>query len=326
MLAYLKANVPEPYSGGTPIQENIVYDGLIGGAYNKGKTFNITQKQTDESLQFNIKFFEVGVTLYKEDIQVINKGPAAAYKIIDSKMNNAYMTIGAHQSIALYLNGKNAGYTANFNGLAEALNDNSTNSWDGNTYATYGGLTRGGKVGSAVNSVPVNVAGVIEYNVLEENFSAACFGNVEPNIGMTTALGFSYIREKFQTQQRFTNSVDANIGFRGMEFQGAMLMKSRYCPGTAISASSDPIAVGYLDETSAGVVTAYPTLTAESLFWINARKPYANLYISDDPEFAYGFTGFKPHQQNNEIAGQVLCAAQVTFAPRYHKQLYGITG
>ena len=103
-------------------------------------------------------------------------------------------------------------------------------------------------------------------------------------------------------------------------------MKSRYAPGTAISAASDPIAVGFLEESSGGVVTAYPTMTSETLFWLNARKPYANLYVSTDPEYAYGFTGFKPSQGNTEIAGQVLYAGALTFAPRYHKQMYGITG
>lgn len=119
-------------------------------------------------------------------------------------MNAAYMTIGAQMAIGLYMNGQAAGYTTNWNGLAEALNDNSTNSWDGSTYSTYGTITRGGAVGSALNSVPVNVGGTIELPTLEESFAAACFGTVEPNIGVATALAYSYIKEKFQTQQRST--------------------------------------------------------------------------------------------------------------------------
>ena len=325
LFAYLKANVPEEYDGGRFIAENFVYDGLIGGPYRKGKQFDTTQPQVEQQLQFVPKFWEVGITLFKEDIQVINKGGNAAFRIIESRTNNAYMTMGAQQAIGLYLNDSVAGYEANWHGLAMALNDNSTNSWDGQTYSTYGTITRGGAVASALNSVPVNVGGVIEYNVLEENFSAACFGAIEPNIGLTTALGFSYIREKFQTQQRFTNT-QVDIGFRGMEFQGAVLMKSRYAPGTAISASSDPVAVTFMKQMSEGALTVYPTVSAETLWWINARKPYACLYVSTDPEYAYGFTGFKPAQGNTEVVGQVLCSGAVTFAPRYHKQLYGITG
>lgn len=236
------------------------------------------------------------------------------------------MSIGAHMSIGLYLNGINAGYTPNWNGLPEALNDNSTASWDGNTYSTYGTITRGGAVGIALNSAPVNVGGTIEMPTLEESYAAACFGTIEPNIGVTTALGYSYIKEKFQTQQRFNDTQEPKINFNGLHFNSAVLMKSRYAPGTYISGTGDPIAVTYIKQMSGGALIAYPTVTAETLWWINARKPYSNFYVSDDPEFGFGFTGFKPGQGNTKVAGQVLFAGAATWAPRYHKQLYGITG
>ena len=236
------------------------------------------------------------------------------------------MTIGAHMSIAQYLNGQNAGYTANFNGLAEMLNDNSTASFDGNTYSTYGTITRGGAVGNALNSAPTNVNGTIELPNLEATYAQASFGSIEPNIGVTTQLAYSYIKEKFQSQQRFNDTQDPKINFNGLKFNSAVLMKSRYCPGTYISGSGDPIAVKYLTQTSNGAVTAYPTLTAETLWWLNARKPYINFYISNDAEFSFGFTGFKPGQGNTKVAGQVLAAVCLTGSPRYHSQVYGITG
>lgn len=326
LLAYQKANVKEIFDGGRYIGENFIYDGMIGGPYLQGKNFDITEKQVEQQGQFNVKFFEVNVTLSKEDIQVINKGPNAAFRLIESRMNNAYMTIGAHMAISQYLNAQVANYTANMAGLAEMLNDGSNASWDGNVYATYGTLTRGGAIGNALNSVPVNVGGVIEYNTLEETFADACYGNIEPNIGITTAKGYSYIKEKFQTQQRFNDTQDPKIGFNGLKFNSAVLMKSRYAPGTYISGTNDKIATGFIKEMSEGALLAYPTVTAETLFWLNARKPYMNFYMSNDPEFSLGFTGFKPAQGNTKVAGQVLCACCMTGNPRYHKQLFGITG
>lgn len=328
MLAYLKLNVREDYDGGRFIGENFYYGGLIGGSYLQGKEFDITEPQIEQQLQFNVKFFEVNITLSKEDIQVINKGPNAAFKIIESRMTNAYMTIGAHMAIGLYLNGINANYTPNWNGLPEALQNGAagTASWDGNTYATYGTITRGGAVGVALNSTPINVAGTIELNTLEESYADACFGTIEPNIGVTTALGYSYIKEKFQTQQRFNDTQEPKINFNGLHFNSAVLMKSRYCPGTYISAAGDPIAVTYIKQMSNNALLVYPTVSAETLWWLNAKKPFANFYVSDDPEYGFGFTGFKPGQGNTKVAGQVLFAGAVTFAPRYHKQLYGITG
>ena len=206
LLAYLKLNVRDDFDGGTLIQEGFFYDGLIGGPYSKGQEFNITEKQVEQAIQLNMKFFEVNVTMSLEDIKVLNKGPRAAFKLIDSRMTNAYMTMGAQMSILQYLNGQNAGYPSNFNGFAEALNDNSTASFDGNTYATYGGITRGGSVPPALNSIPINVAGAIEYNTPEETYGTASFGNIEANLGVTTVLGYSYVKEKFQTQQRLNDA------------------------------------------------------------------------------------------------------------------------
>ena len=154
----------------------------------------------------------------------------------------------------------------------------------------------------------------------------------QPNLGVTTVKGYSYIKEKFQTQQRFNDTQDPAIGFNGLKFNSATLIKSRYCPGSDIAtagSSSNKTAVAYLTQMSNGAVTSYPSLavaSSETLFWLNARKPYFNFYISDSPKFGFGFTGFKPAQGNTKVAGQVLAACNITFRPRYHKQLYGITG
>ena len=330
LLAYLKLNVREDFTGGSLIAENFLYDVMIGSSYLKGKEFDITEKQVEQQCQFNMKFFEVNVTLSLEDVEVLNKGPMAAFRLIDSRMTAAYMSIGAYMSVGLYLNGQAAGYTPNFNGLAEMLNDNSTASWDGSTYSTYGGITRGGQVGTALNSVPTNVAATIEYNTLEETYGNATFGNIEPNLGVTTVLGYSYVKEKFQTQQRFNDTQDPKIGFNGMKFNSATLIKSRYTPGSYLSAATqttgDKAAGNYVVIMSNGSVTAYPTITTETLWWLNARKPFLNFYVTNSPKFGFGFTGFKPAQGNTKVSGQVLAGVAMTGNPRYHQQLYGISG
>lgn len=338
LLAYLKLNLREDWEGGSLIQENFQYKNLKGGFYQKGKTFDGSEIQVEQGMQFIPKTMEVGVTLQKEDIQVFNRGELAAFRLIDSRMTNAYMTAGAFLAIGQYLNGQ-GNFLANVNGLAEALNDGTTASWDGSTYNTYGGITRGGQVGRALNSPPINVGGTIEYNVLEESYTAGSFGNIEPNLGATTPLGYSFIKEKFQTQQRFNDTQDPAIGFNGLKFNSGTLIKSRYLPGTGVGgagSASDGIgtagtdanvtAVDFITQTTNGTVTTYPTVTGETLFWLQARKPFLNFYVSTDPEFGFGFTGFKPHQLNTSLIGQVLVACNLTLHPRYHRQLYGITG
>src|SRR5882762_10329631 len=138
LIAYLKLNVRENFGGGLFIQEGFTYDNMIGGPYLKGKEFDITEKQVEQAKQLQIKFFEVNVTLSQEDVEVLNKGPLAVFNLIDSRMTTAYQTLGIQMAIAQYLNGINAGYTSNFNGLAEAINDGTNVSWDNATYTTYG--------------------------------------------------------------------------------------------------------------------------------------------------------------------------------------------
>lgn len=328
LIAYSKQNLREDFTGGRLIGENFNYNGLIGGFFLQGKEFNISEPQVEQELQFNIKAAEVNVSFNKFDVQVLNKGENAIYRLIDGRMEIAYQTLGAQLEIGMYLNGQRAGYTACFNGMAEALNDGSTASWDGQTYSTYGTITRGGAVGNSINSTPTNVAGPIEYTTLETTYAQASFGPeiYEPNLGVTTYLAYSYIKTRFQTQQRFNDTQDPKIGFNGMKFNSATLVRSRYAPGTYISGTGDPIATGLFQQMSNGALTAYPTVTAETLWWVNARKPFFNFYVSNDAEFGFGFTGFKPGQGNIKLAGQVLAGCQVTWFPRYHAQLYGITG
>lgn len=334
---YLRDNLREDFTGGSTINEDFIYGGMIGGGYQKGKTFNIAQKQTEQQLRFDLKYSQVSVPLYQEDIQVLNKGSLAAIKLLKARIDQGYMTLGANVSIGSYLNGLNAGYTANVDGLAEILNDGLTASWDGNIYTTYGGLTRA-TYAPSLSSVPVNLnGGSIEYDTIDLQYMDAFYGsgNYEPNLLVTTPKGFSYIKSKFQTQQRFQDvKLDVGVGFRGLQFNGATVVATRYAPGSYLTGptgagTADPIATQYLQETSNGAVTVYPVgslgNTGETLFILNARKPFLNYYVSNDPTFGGGFRDFIPSANNTILVGQVLLAHQMTGHPRYHRQLFGFS-
>ena len=310
LLAYLKSNQPETFPGGSAIQENFMYGTLIGGAYAKGATFDITRVQHTTGATFQPKFYEVNVTEFKEDLQVTVKGPHAVFSMVDADMANAALTMSAILAIALYNNGQDAGYTNSLNGLAEAINDGSVASWNAGTYTSYGTLTRSGTIGSALNSTPVSIGGSLTYNAMEEYYSTAVIGTEEPNLGVTTNLGYAYIKEKFQPQQRFTEE-DIKIGFRGLRFNSSLIMRSQYCPGT--QGANDP------------KLGLYYTSAGETLWFLNTK--YFRLWVTDDPEFAFGFSGFKPAQDSNVVAGQYFFSGNLTCqAPRLQKQLYAITG
>ena len=47
LIAYLKLNTRESFTGGTLIQEGFTYAPLIGASYLKGKEFTSTEKQVE---------------------------------------------------------------------------------------------------------------------------------------------------------------------------------------------------------------------------------------------------------------------------------------
>lgn len=338
---FLRENLKESFDGGSSINEDFLYNSMIGGPYAKGKKFNIAQRQTEQQLRFDVKLLQVSVPLYQEDFQVFNKGGLAAVKLLKARIDQGYMSAGAFVSILTYLNGINAGYTANVNGLVEALNDGSTAGWDGNTYTTYGTLTRA-TYAPSLNSVPTVVAGALQYDTVDQAYMRAFYGSgqYEPNLIVTTPTGFSYLKSKFQTQQRFQDTkLEVGVGFRGLAFNGATVVASRYCPGSYLTGpagagTADPVATTVLSEMSspgggAPSVTAYPVgslgNSGESLWILNARKPFLNYYVSNDPTFGGGFRDFIPEAASTIVVGQVLLAHQLTVFPRYHNYLYGFS-
>ena len=328
--AYLRRNLEEGFPGGTLIQTGFTHDVMPGGPYARGEEFDISERQVEQSLRHEPRLLYADVTLSLEDIEIFNRGPNAAFSLLDSRMTSAYMSMGAFIGIGIYMEGQNANFVKNFNGLAEAINDGSTNSWDGNSFTTYGGITRGGSVGVSLNSNVTSLSGAkITYDNLEDTYSNASFGLYEPNLGVTTVIGFSAIKKRFQTQQRFNDTQDPAIGFNGLKFNSATIVKSRYVPGSAISASTRTVgfreAFQYVDQMSGGGLAAYPTVSNETLFWLNARKPFLRFFVSDSRLFQFGFTGFKPAQGNTKVAGQVLFSGNLVLQPRYHAQVVNFT-
>jgi hypothetical protein len=314
LLAYLKANQIERFSGGRKIQENFIYGNLSGGAYALGDTFETLARQTDTGATFDPKHYQVNVTLFKEQIQVYNKGPEAVFSIVDSKMVNAALTMSAILAIAVYNEGQSAARALHINGLAEILNDAVVNSWTGALYATYGTLPRGGTIGAAMNSrmtaPAANVAGPITYKILEEAYNSLVIGAEHADLIVTTNLGMSYIKEKFQPQWR-VETQDPKIGFNSLVFNGARIIQSQYAPGT--QGVNDAVLGNYL------------AAAGETLFLLNTK--YFRFWVTDDPEFGFGFSGFKPAQNNSMVAGQYFYAGNITCqAPRLSRHHYGITG
>lgn len=317
------------FDGGVAMQYPFLFRPLVGGAYAPGSSFNIDKVDTIAATLFREKFYEVNVTEVKEEIQVRNRGPQAVFSLIDADMKNAMMTITTIIAIAAWRHGQAAGGSVvddrsiEINGLSEALNDGTVYSWDGNIFSTYGAQARNGSVGAALNSVPRwmgqsnGAAGKITYEVVEDMYQTASQGNLAPDLGVTSKRGMTLLKNTIQVQQRFAQETDPRYGFEGLRLNKALITKDDYCP-SAYYGVNDPNLGNYLTGTITNTLTGTPagqfpnstdapTLTVgEVLFMLNTDTWL--LRVSTDPEYQFGWTGFKVGQDNTRVSGQVLAS------------------
>ncbi len=342
-LAYLRAHALTDFTGGANTRFTFLYAPMIGGSYARGDNFNITKRQTLAGAKFDPKLYEVSVPEYLEDLEILNKGPLAVFSLIDTDLANAMHTISAIVAIAMSLHGQASGSGVvgnrpkDINGWIEAVNDGVTNGWEGSYFANYGTAPRNSVIGSALNSIPywngtqAGAAAPISYQVLEETYQDASIGREEPNLGVMNKAIYAYIKERIQPQQRFAQERDPFFGVSGMKMNSAMLLKDDYFP-SAKYGKNDPDLGNYLTSTftshsSVGTGSNMPTATTltvgEVFAWFNTKKWL--LRISNSSLFGFGFTGFKPAQDNTRVVGQILAALNLEcVAPRLQKQVFGI--
>lgn len=227
----------EEVMGGLNWNDNIEYDVQDGGPYSKGQELPADQRQIEQALQFLPKFNVVMIPFYKEDIRVFNVAgdPTVIINLVTERVDSAFVQMGAQTAIQRYLQGQTGSYVKFPNGLLEASSDGINPGWDGNTYPVYGTLTRSLYGGRMLSPKPYNFAGgSINLAIIESMYQSVNFGSgkYECNVITTTPTGYGFIRSNFQTQQRFQNVETGKGGFRGLEYNGAVLYASRYAPGS----------------------------------------------------------------------------------------------
>lgn len=349
LMSFLDENCLDEVEGGSTWNDNVEYDVQDGGSYAKGQDLPADQRQIEQQLRFDPKFQTVLIPFYKEDIKVLNSGPLAVVKLVEERVDSAYMQLGAQTAIQLYMQGQNGNYVKLINGLLEALSGGNGDAaynnaggvgWDGAAYALYGTLTRATYGGRMFAPCPYNFnGGNITLPVMETMYQSVNYGSgeYEPNIILTTAKGQGYIRQNYQTQQRFQNVTVGKAGFRGLEYNGATILASRYAPGTHLSGpagagTNDRVATRYLSYTTGGLVAAYPVgslgNSGESIWFMNARKPMIKYRISKNSPFngSLDDDGFIPSAGNTKIVGKILLAHNLTVLPGYHCYGYGFVG
>lgn len=312
------------FPGGTKIQRGIMYAELNGGFFEKGETFNIAYVKTDTAFEIAIKYAHVNVTLYGTD-DVLNRGRNAAFSQVELKFANASLTMAKLLAQTMYKDGQTSGGTGvlssskHFDGLLAWIDD-------GNDYGSYsvatdstksflavGGITRDDLFATAptfagATTPDAGLAGANAY--VDRNFAAftalnlqtafgkAWYGNDFPDIIVSTQTFWNKVWNTAQPNQRYfdDNSDVAKVGFRAFRFNGISdVVVDKYMP----SDGTYGVALG-----------------------LNTN--YIEFYVTDNPKFQFGFTGFKDAQNSIDMAGQFLYAGNLLVSnPRTCFKLVG---
>lgn len=330
-MAYVKRNCLAKYAGGPSWQENFLYDMMNVAAYNPGDTFDFEQHQIFTGGTVTPRFYNVSVPALIEKVKLELAGPEAVFNYVDTLMQTAALTMSAKLAIDIFRDGQAAGTghstdrSKYINGFDEAFCDGATAGPLGNYFPTYLTLTRNdANIGSALNSsklassgfVAGNVAGPISYPYLEQAYNSCVYGTESPDLLITTNKGMSLIKLAFHSQQRYEGT-SADFGFQGIKFNGATIFQDRYAPGSDLVSAPEASKLGRGTSGSAEIA-------AETLYFLNTK--YIRFYLSTDPLFSFGFTGFLPAQDTSLVVGHYRFAGNLTVqAPRLMRVLWGIS-
>ena len=298
------------FTGGTYIQRPLVYAELNGDWFSKGDTFNIAYVTTDTALTVNVKSCEVNVTLYGLD-DVLNRGPHAAFSMVETKFANASMKMAKLLATAFYQDGQSSTSPPFTGALSGTKSLDGLLAWidDGNSYGSYtsvgdqtqsflavGGITRTNLLATApsftTGITPISAVqglnsycyrGYSAYSVNDINtaYGAAWFGNDYPDLMVGTQTAYNKIWNTLQPQQRYyDNQSDVGkVGFQSFRFNASEVVIDKYIPSDG---------------------------TNGMLLGLNTN--YIELYVSENKKFQFGFTGFKEAPNSIDIAGQFLFA------------------
>jgi hypothetical protein len=329
LMAFIKRNCLQRYEGGPSWQENFMYGIQDVYAYTPGDTFALNQRQVATGTTVTPRYYVVPVSAFIEKIKIEMNGPQAVFDYVDLLLQNAAMSMSAYLAIDAYKWGQNVGgvdRSTRLNGLEEALADGTTTGAHGIAFPNYLTLSRTtdpsrDAIQAKQTGPDADVAGPLSYATLEHTWNSVVIGQETPDLMVTTNKGMSYIKTTFQAQQRFEGT-SQDFGFQGIKFNGSVILQDQYCPGTETPSTEEAskLEAVALDGSSYGSGTLS---TGETLWFLNTK--YIRFYVSTDPLFGFGFTGFLPAQNNSVVVGRYHFAGNMTnVGPRYSRVLFGI--
>jgi hypothetical protein len=254
-----KAGVLDPFLGGSGMFEGFIYGRPQGAAVAPGSTVTVTRQQQNTGMKFLPKAYVSWIPIDDWELDdgtgtggVINSGPsliADQYQICIETMT---LMINTMLEMDSFRHGQAAGTNIsdnrilNSNGLDEALNNGTDPSPFGNIYATYGGNTRNGVIGPALNSTPLwlgataagastsslatNGTGQIDVNALTRMWAQCIVTGGHPDLGITNVFGFTAIVNALDAQRRNTDMKKFDIAYEAVTFNGMEIYADPLAP------------------------------------------------------------------------------------------------
>ena len=332
----------DEYLGGTIMQEPFQYNRVAGGAIAPGSDVTVVQRQILAATGFTPKLYVEQVPLNLWQTNVVNSGPAARVKLADLYMSNAVQALNTDLGIDFYRHGQAApsGVGDNrvvfINGAAEAMNDGVTNSWDGNYFTYYGGQLRNGTIGNVLNSIPIwfgdqlGNTGQISYKSIVEMYLNCVQA---PDIAVCNKALYSYLLERQEPKQNFSQEKDVSIGITGLKFLESYIHVDKLCPSTKYgqilpSGLSQTTAIQPSSFTSSGSPSSISNLPAtqtinpgEVIFFF--RTAGWKIRPTTDEEYNFNFTPPIRSQTNPDLIVMFLKAGINFYTPSPRDNVHG---
>lgn len=372
LLRYLRASGAfDPFGGGAAMQVPQIYQGAPGGSLFPGEDVTITNMQVVTAGTFIPKFYDKYYLINEFTIEVQNTGPEAKVSLLETYLNQMMEGIDFQIEGDWFRHGQAAGNGVSddrlsaINGVAEALNDGVTPSWDGNVFPTYGGETRNGAIGASLNSTPIWL-GDQSGNPAPPNYQSLLKAYKQsigrPTLGVTSYLGYSSIAAVFQRQQRYEVRNDQNINWSGIKFEDATIFDDDIVPSSSpkqsianlfynpngIAPSPGTIQTGQYTLTTAMLANqqysglpslgftsnATPSLAGganvivvgEPLFWLDINSWKYRPAKSEKFNYHLMDPMYWPNNPVNFVQHLRHSLNSYTGVPRRHTQCYGIRG
>lgn len=331
------------YQGGAFSKMIFRYRPLIVSSYKMGATHDITKVKTLGDANFDLRFMQCSIPEFKEELQVYAKGPEAMFSLLDEDLENGLASITQYLAIALW--GEGVTDDSIINGFAEAIGNGVLPNWNGYVATAYGGADRvNGGYGNTLNgnvwwggNTDGSVAGV-NFRKLNDLYTSCMKGTIEPDLLVMNRYLHSMAMEQLEPNYRYSSSErDPYWGGTGFKFRNAIVVIDEYAPSLRNGMTDDQnFGLGnYLTSSFTNPLTGTPAnnfpnstqaanlTVGEVVFCFNTD--YWFFRISDDPEYAFGFSGFMGVPDSEKVVGRIKVACNIEgVGNKYQGVMYGL--